>query len=524
MSPTHNRRGLLQLTAAAAAMLGLGGYPGVAIAQNPEVRKPKPIEAGKKIRIAAMGFNNKGFGDVRSFPDEEIVALCDVDWGLEKVQQTFKEFPKARRYKDFRKMLLELDGEIDALVVSTADHMHFLPAAMAIVMGKHVFVQKPLTRTVWEARELRRLAALHGVCTQMGNQGHQGEGCRLVKEWIEAGVIGEVRKVYIWTNRPIWPQGIEKRPDPMPAPEGLDWELFLGRAPERPYNEAYHPFAWRGWADYGCGALGDMGCHTMDASFYALDLGAPTSIQAECSAPIGETFPKWSVITYEFPARGKFPPATVVWSDGGKAAPRPAELEEGRQMGKSGQYYQGEKGVIYDGQDYCNSPRIIPEPKMKELQPTLPKKTIRRPDPVGNPYQAWTQAIRKNEPEWANSHFDYSARLTEMVVLGNLALRAPGKKLLWDAEKMEVTNAPELSQYLKPTFRPNWAQEELKEAKRQGTEDLTMPKTARERKSSGKKKDAKAKGEKTRTPKAKAEKAQTEKQKAPRAKRKKKQA
>jgi hypothetical protein len=301
------------------------------------------------------------------------------------------------------------------------------------------------------------------------------EGCRLVKEWIAGGVIGDVKEVHIWTNRPIWEQGMTQRPDPMPVPPGLDWDLFLGRAPERPYNEAYHPHEWRGWADFGCGALGDMGCHTMDAAFYALDLGAPISIEAQASAPIGESFPKWSIITYEFPARGNMPPVKVTWSDGGKLPPRPKDLEETRELAKSGQYFLGEKGTIYDGQDYCNSPRLIPEAKMKEMTPKLPTKTIRRANPAGNPHLAWVQAIRKNDPEWANSHFDYSAGLTEMVVLGNLALRAPGKKLLWDAEKMEVTNLPELNQYVKPSFRENWGVDELRAVKRKGVEDLSTP-------------------------------------------------
>lgn len=462
-------------------MLGLTGCAGVTVTANPKVRTPRPITPGSKIRIAGMGLNNKGFDDIRSFPDEEIVALCDVDWGLKKVQQTFADFPRAKRYKDFRKMLMEMDDEIDALVVSTPDHMHFLPTYLALAMGKHVFVQKPLTRTVWESRELRLLSERNPqVCTQMCNQGHQGEGIRLAKEWIDAGVIGPVREVQIWTNRPIWPQGRTDRPVAEPIPEGLDWELFLGQAPERPYNIAYHPHDWRGWTEFGCGALGDMGCHTMDAAFYTLKLGDPISIQAEAPQPIGESFPPWSAITYEFPARGDMPPVKVTWSDGGKLPPRPADMEPDRKLTPTGQYYLGEKGTLYDGQAYCNSPRIIPETKMKQLQSSLPPKTLRRPNPIGNPYLAWTQAIRRNDPEWANSQFSYSTRLTEFVVLGNLALRAPGKKLLWDAARMEVTNAPELNRFLRPTFRPDWRPSELQRAARKGKEDLSTPTVLRD--------------------------------------------
>lgn len=473
---TLPRREFLQLTAAAASMLGLAGCAGVMIAPEPTLRPPRAIPPGARIRLAGLGFNNKGFGDIRSFPDEEIVALCDVDWGLMKVRQTFDEFPRARRFKDFRKMLIEMDDQIDAVVISTPDHMHFLPAYLALAMGKHVFVQKPLTRTVWEARELRRLAGLNPrVCTQMGNQGHQMEGIRLVKEWIDAGVIGPVREVQVWTNRPVWPQGWTARPAPAAVPAGLDWELFLGHAPERPYNLAYHPHDWRGWSEFGAGALGDMGCHTMDAAFYALNLGAPVSVQAESPHPLGEGFPPWSIITYEFPARGDMPPVRVTWSDGGKLPPRPEDLDPGRTLTKSGQYFLGERGTIFDGQDYCNSPRLIPESKMKEWQHRLPPRSIRRPDPLGNPYLAWTQAIRRGEPEWANSHFAYSARLTEFVLLGNCALRVPGTKILWDAATMTVTNLPELNQYLRPTFRQGWKPSELAQARRKGVEDLHLP-------------------------------------------------
>jgi hypothetical protein len=218
-----------------------------------------------------------------------------------------------------------------------------------------------------------------------------------------------------------------------------------------------------------------MGCHTMDAAFYALNLGDPISVQAESPQAVVESFPAWSAITYEFPARGKMPPVKVTWSDGGKQPPRPKDLDAGRALTKSGQYYVGEKGTIFDGQDYCNSPRIIPEARMRELQPSLPPKTLRRPDPLGNPYLAWTQAIRKGDPEWAGSHFAYSTRLTEFVVLGNFALRAPGKKILWDGARMAVTNLPELNQFLKPTFRPGWAPLELEKAQRNGTEDLSVP-------------------------------------------------
>jgi predicted dehydrogenase len=459
------RREFLQLTAAAAAMLGLGAADGIAIAAQPEVRKPRPIAPGAKIRFAQVGFRNKGTVDCNSMVEAgaELVALCDVDWSLKAVQDLFAKYPQAKRYKDFRKMLLELDDQIDAVVISTPDHMHFLIAYMAIMMGKHVYVQKPLTQTVWEADELLKLARRHGVCTQMGNQGHAGDGCRRVKEWIQAGVIGPVREVHIWTDRPgkYWKQGYLEKPAAQPIPEGLDWDLFLGRGPANEYNKAFHPHDWRAWHDYGCGALGDMGCHIMDAAFYALELDkvAPTSIEAVTSERSNCSFPKWSRITYKFPPRGDMPEVTLVWSDGGQQPERPRDLEPGRKLSIGGQLIFGEKGTIYDGTDYCESPRLIPEAKMKEMMPHLPKKTIRRPDPVGNPYAEFQQAIKKNDPSWAGSNFEYSVPLAKMVVLGNLAVLS-GKRIEWDGKQMKCTNVAEANQYVKPAFRAGWTPEE----------------------------------------------------------------
>ena len=461
-----SRREFLQLTASAAAMLGLSGCAGIGITPHPAVRRPRPIAPGAKIRVAQIGFNNKGSSDIINAAEggAEVVALCDVDWGLKPVRRIFEKFPNARRYKDFRLMLLEMDGEIDAVNISTPDFMHFLPAYLAISMGKHVYVQKPLTQTVWEADTLLKLARKHGVCTQMGNQGHAAEGCRLVKEWIDAGLLGPVHEVHVWTDRPInfWPQGIAKRPDPQPVPAELDWDLWLGHGPATPYNHAYHPRNWRGWRDYGAGALGDMGCHNMDAAFYALELDkvSPTSIEAVTSGLTEVAFPDWSIITYQFPARGAMPPLTLRWYDGGKKPERPKELEAGRELGKGGQLIIGEKATIYDGNDSCTSPRFIPEAKMRELYPQLPKKSIRRPDPLGNPHTEWLQAIAKGDPAWAGSNFEYSVPLTKMVVLGNLAVLS-GKKIEWDGKKMVCTNVPEANQYIKPTFRAGWTPEDV---------------------------------------------------------------
>src|SRR4051812_7120427 len=271
-----NRREFITFSAMAATMLGLSSCVG--LTQNTP-RKPRPIAKGAKIRIAQIGCGGKGFSDIMAHKDEEVVALCDLDWTgpveytpakepggapelkVSNVKKLMTEFPNAKRFTDFRKMLIEMDDQIDAVGIATPDHMHFLPAYMAIMMGKHVYVQKPLTQTVGEARELLRLARLNGVCTQMGNQGHAGEGIRLVREWFEGGVLGDVREVMIWTNRPatpnrvVWPQGIAEWPPAETPPPGFSQDIFLGRAQERPFSTKIHPFNWRGYRDYGCGAL-----------------------------------------------------------------------------------------------------------------------------------------------------------------------------------------------------------------------------------------------------------------------------
>lgn len=425
-------------------------------------RRPRPIAAGAKVRIAQVGCGGKGFSDCMGVKDEEIVALCDIDWSGPKgkrVQQLAAEFPGAKRYMDFRRMLVEMDDRIDAVIVSTPDHMHFLPAYMAVMMGKHVYVQKPLTPTVGEARELLRLSRLNGVCTQMGNQGHAGEGIRLVKEWIAAGVLGDVREVKIWTNRPIWPQGFTTAPAADPLPEGLAWDQFLGRAQDRPFSSAIHPFKWRGFQDYGCGALGDMACHLMDAAFWGLELGAPTSVElVHIESPSTVAFPKSAVVAYQFAARGKMPPVKLTWHEGGVKPDKPAQMEEERTLAKGGQLIIGDKATVYDASDYCTSPRIIPEALHRELQPTFPSKTIPRV-PGGNPHQEWIAAIRADRPELAGSNFEYSVPFTEMVSLGTVAILARDK-FTWDSRTMR-TSLPAADKLLYPTYRRGWNPREI---------------------------------------------------------------
>lgn len=462
MSQHHlNRRDFIAFSAVAAAMLG---FPGCAnLTKNP--RKPRPIAPGAKVRVAQIGCGGKGFSDIMAHKEEEVVALCDIDWDTKNNRITgnlkkLKEaFPNAKFYSDFRKMLLEMDDKIDAVGVATPDHMHFLPAYMAIMMGKHVYVQKPLTQTVGEARELLRLARLNGVCTQMGNQGHSGEGIRLVREWFTAGLLGEVREVQIWTNRPVWPQGQQEWPAAEAVPEGMNFDAFLGRAPERTYSSKIHPFNWRGYHDYGCGALGDMACHIMDAAFWNLNLGAPTSVELkkiDQKSPVA--FPKSAIVEYQFPARGSLPPVKLTWSEGGERPAKPAGLEANRELAKGGQLLIGSKGTVYDGNDYCNSPRFIPESFHKELVDSgkMPPKTVPRPDPIGNPHIEWIKAIRANNPLAAGSNFEYSVPFTEMVCLGTVAILV-GKKFTWDSAAMK-TSLPEANELLYPKyFRKGWA-------------------------------------------------------------------
>ena len=459
---TLNRREFITFSAMAAAMLG---FPGCAsLAKNP--RKPRPIAPGAKIRVAQIGCGGKGFSDIMAHKDEEVVALCDIDWETKSQRITgnlkkLKEaFPKAKLYSDFRKMLIELDDTIDAVCVSTPDHMHFLPTYMAIMLGKHVYVQKPLTQTVGEARELLRLARLNGVCTQMGNQGHAGEGIRLVREWFNAGLLGEVREVQIWTNRPVWPQGMQEWPAAEAVPEGMNFDAFLGRAPERTFSSKIHPFNWRGIQDYGCGALGDMACHIMDAAYWNLNLGAPTSVELKkIDQKSTVAFPKSAVVEYQFPARGKLPPVKLTWSEGGERPAKPKELEANRELAKGGQLIIGSKGTVYDGNDYCNSPRFIPEEKHKELTPLFPPKTIPRV-PENNPHKEWTAAIRANNPTGAGSNFEYSVPFTEMVCLGTMAILV-GKKFTWDPVAMK-TSLPEADALLYPKYsRKGWTMADM---------------------------------------------------------------
>ena len=337
------------------------------------------------VNVAVVGYRH-GMGTsnlLNVARSDNIVALCDCDDSAAALATTARrgipeKFPKAVYYKDFRQML-EKQKDIDAVVVATPDHNHAMVALTAMQLGKHVYVQKPLTRTIAEARALAEAARKYKVVTQMGNQGHSEEGLRLMQEWFNAGAIGQVREVHCWTNRPIWPQGMLRPTDTPAVPEGLDWDLWIGPAPMRPFHPAYHPFSWRAWQDFGAGAMGDMACHVMDASYTVLKLGAPESVVATLAynfmppAPeargygtrvkYNDSFPPASIINLTFPARGNMPPVKLHWYDGGLLPERPDELEPERKMPESGTIFVGDKGKMWC-ETYSESPRLIPESAM----------------------------------------------------------------------------------------------------------------------------------------------------------------
>ncbi len=411
------------------------------------------------LNIGCIGVGGKGTSDIRSCSEENIIALCDVDdTQLAQFLKSDRNSPeqqamydKAAKYQDFR-VMLEKEKSIDAVTVSTPDHCHAVAAMMAMKMGKHAFVQKPLTHTIKEARILAKTAKEMNVVTQMGNQGHAGEGGRLINEWIWDGAIGEVREVHCWTNRPIWPQGIDAPQEIPSVPSTLNWDVWLGPARFRPYHPAYHPFKWRGFWDFGTGALGDMGAHILDHPFWALKLGHPTTVQASSTPFTKDSCPLAEIVTYEFPQRGDLPPVTLKWYDGGMMPPRPEGLEPGRMMGDSGGggIFIGSKAMLMFS-TYGDNPRIVPEAKMKEYR--RPEKTIPRSPGI---HEEWIEAIKAGKK--SSTDFSYSGKLTEVMLLGNVAVLTQEHKttLEWDGEKMEITNLPEANEFLHFEYRTGW--------------------------------------------------------------------
>ncbi len=417
------------------------------------VRKPKLSQLGyvspnAKLNIAAIGAGGKGGSDINGCSSENVVALCDADW--ERAASTFRKFPSAKRYRDYREML---DREnIDAVTVSTPDHHHAPAAIEAIQRGIHVYCQKPLTHNIYEARTLTEAAKEYGVSTQMGNQGHSGDGVRELCEWVWSNAIGPIREVHAWTNRPIWPQGIA---DPLPAepvPDHIDWNLWLGPAPWRPYNSGYAPFKWRGWYDFGTGALGDMACHILDPANWSLKLTAPISVESLSQDTMTtQTYPNKSIIRFEFPARGVMPPVTLTWYDGGNMPPRPEGLDPDDKIGDSnernGSLFIGDDGILTTG-TYGGGTRLLPSSKMKSIK--QPQKLI--PRSPGH-YVEWIQACKDGIPSPGN--FSYAGPFTEWVLLGCIALRCKGK-LMWDSKRMRFTNSDEANELIKRDYRRGW--------------------------------------------------------------------
>ncbi|MEX2381956.1 MAG: Gfo/Idh/MocA family oxidoreductase [Opitutales bacterium] len=437
MSTQISRRSFLRNTAIAGGVSILTGG----------VFKARAYAANEKLNTALIGVGGRGGAFHEAVSSENFVAMCDVD--TSRMADLANSNPKTKTYQDYRRML-DVHRNLDAVFVITPDHHHFPAAMRAIANGAGVYVEKPLCHSIWETRTLTDAAREAKVPTQMGHQGHSTDSTRRLCEYIWAGSIGEVTEVHCYSDRPLWPQGIKRPTETLEIPSSLDWDVWMGPAPKRPYHANLHPFDWRGWWDFGTGALGDMGCHIMDSAFWALKLGSPSSVEAKFDESFDETGPNWSIVTYEFPARDNLPPCRLVWYDGGKMPERPAELEEGRNLDTNGAIFYGDKGTLISGTPWVDGGvSIIPEEKRLATPPpwrTLPRVT-------GGHTGDFLRSCRGGEHSSAN--FNYSGPFTEFVLLGNLAIRL-GKKIEWDGENMRATNAPEAEDFIRRTYRPGW--------------------------------------------------------------------
>lgn len=434
----------------------------LAVAAASRVSSAKKQSANDKLNIACIGCGGRGAADLQGVMRENIVAMCDVD--SKRAAEAFERFPDVPKYEDFRVMLDKEQNNIDAVVVATPDHMHAFAAMAAIQLGKHVYVEKPMAHSISEARKLTESAKRYGVVTQMGNQGHSFRGVYELDHMVKNGWLGNVTEVYSWTNRPNWPQGVGRPADTPPVPDGLNWDLWLGPAPERPYHPAYCPRDWRGWLDFGAGALGDMGCHIMDAPFYTLGLTSAVRASAEAENVNDETFPLKCRVTMEFPARGDMPPVKYHWLEDDLLPPRPEGLPDYVKFHEKDK--DREDGVIYMGDNDCGSiligdkamatcdtygtsPRFLDKDVQAEYDASDP------PKPKGeNHHRNWIEAC-KGEGQ-ANSRFEYAGPLTEAVLMGNLAVQA-GEPIEYDPETMKVTNLPEANRFIEREYRKGWS-------------------------------------------------------------------
>ena len=487
-SPKHgglNRRNFIKTSSLAAGAV-VFGVPTLLRAQN----------LNSKLNIACIGAMGKGESDTNDCASENIVALCDVDAARAAKQR--EKYASAKFYQDFRKLFEEMSGGIDAVTVSTPDHNHAMIASLAMRLGKHVYCQKPLVQTIYEARYLRNLAHEKHIVTQMGNQGSAADGLRRAVECIQAGIIGQVSEVHIWTNRPIWPQGGERPTAVDEIPASLNWDLWLGPAQERPYNKAYAPFNWRGWLDFGTGALGDMACHTVNMPFRALNLGYPTTIEAQTDFMPKEMYPLMSKIRFEFPERKtkiaaahrtffhhhdvlRQAPMSLTWYDGGK----PIEGKRGGHDNSNKPPHElltdieallgevpdsacliiGDKGKIFSPDDYgeqffikLNDEKKLvhykKHPAVETIAQTIPR-NLNKGDTDLRHHLEWLNAIKNNKPGDCYSRFDVGAKLTEIMLLGCVSLRV-GQKLEWDGPNMVATNCPAAAHFVKRENRAGW--------------------------------------------------------------------
>ena len=444
------RRGFLKGTALAAGVTLLTNSLSVSsYAQN------------QKVRFANVGVGGRGGAHVGPAAGEELVAICDVSEG--SVNKVAEKNPAAKKFSDWRKMFDAVGKDIDGVFVATPDHTHFPVAYTAIMMGKHCYCEKPLTHSIWEARTLAEAVKAKKVASQMGNQGHANEGNRRVVEWVRAGVIGDVKEVHSWTNRPIWPQGKMGPFKEADAPAGLNWDVWLGVAPQRKYmvkddgKSPVHPFAWRGWFDYGCGAVGDMGCHTWDCVWWSLDPIAPLSAEPIKVVDLGtETFPKQMTVKWEFgpSADGKRPAFTAFWHEGGLKPEVPDEIKndptrEKKNLPGSGSLFIGTKGKLLVEGDYGDSPKLIPQATMDEFKKNQPPKMESSP----GHHKEFIMACKGEKPwDFPKSNFTYAGPLVEAMNLANVAARL-GKKITWDPKTLKCPGVPEADALIKRPYR-----------------------------------------------------------------------
>ncbi|MEI6914506.1 MAG: Gfo/Idh/MocA family oxidoreductase [Armatimonadota bacterium] len=434
MSKQISRRDLLKGAA-------VGGFSFLFL---PNSKTAFGYEANEKLNIGIIGCGGQGGSNLGGVSSQNIVALCDTN--MNTIKGRAEKFPNAKHFADYRRMLDKMHKQLDAVVVSTPDHNHAPASVMAMKMGKHVYCEKPLTHTLYEARVMRDTARKYKVATQMGNQGTSAGGHREAVEVIQSGAIGQVYEVHVWSNRPVWPQGIVRPSDSPPVPAELSWDLWLGPAPARSYNPCYQPFNWRGWKDFGTGALGDMGCHTVNMPFRALKLSNPISVEAELFGGTSETYPKQSIVRFSFPEREGLRALRMIWYDGSLKPDK--GILDGRELPGSGVLLIGDKGMLFSPDDYGSNYELLPKGQFVDFK--APAQTL--PRSPGH-HEEWIRACKGGEP--AMSNFDYATALTETILLGNLAILTE-ETIYWDSKNLRAINCPKADQFIRTDYRKGW--------------------------------------------------------------------